>query len=203
MTGIITNMSSHLHAHATPLSQRLIRYVSFVLAGFVFYSIQAPANEQWGPFDYYDPPKGSVAKVERPHFGALTQDRARRGDWCWYWGDLEYTLGKFPNHPRALEATAEFLEEHLKYGLPKTDEILVFIDKSLRKLGKSAKTSSFPNLNLLVRYLIMRTWITRNKFIYHLYLKGYLLLIPILRLCNFGTCYRRVFVIEFENPNVS
>src|SRR3989344_2491923 len=114
MTGIITNMSSHLHAHAAPLSQRLIRYVSFVLAGFVFYSIQAPANEQLGPFDYYDPPKGSVAKVERPHFGALTQDRARRGDWCWYWGDLEYTLGKFPNHPRALEATAEFLEEHLK-----------------------------------------------------------------------------------------
>ena len=93
----------------------------------------------------------------------------------------------------------QFLEEHIAYGLPTADQILVFIDKSLRKLNKDGKTYSYPNLNLLIRKILMQTWITKNKYVYYLYLKGYLLLLPILRLCNFGTCYRRVFVIEFVN----
>lgn len=91
----------------------------------------------------------------------------------------------------------QFLEEHLRYGLPQPEEILVYIDRSLRKLSKQAKTRSYPNLNLTVRNLLMRTWITKNRFIYYLYLKGYLLLLPVLSFCNFGTTYRRVFVVEF------
>jgi len=91
----------------------------------------------------------------------------------------------------------QFLEEHVKYGLPTSEEILVCIDKALRKLGKTAKTKSFANLNLTVRNFLMNTWITKNKLKYYLYLKGYLLLIPILRFCNFRKTYRRVFVIEF------
>ena len=91
----------------------------------------------------------------------------------------------------------QFLKEHLKYGLPQPEEILVYIDRSARKLNKQAKTKSYPSLNLTVRNLLMRTWITKNRFIYYLYLKGYLLLLPILRVCNFGTTYRRVFVVEF------
>jgi len=75
-------------------------------------SIQTAKAEQYGPFDYYDPPKGSLSLVERPHFGAITQERAKRGDWCWYWSDVDYTLRVFPNHPRALEAMAKYLEEH-------------------------------------------------------------------------------------------
>ena len=90
----------------------------------------------------------------------------------------------------------QFLNEHLKFGLPATDEVLVTIDKSLRQLGKKAKVKSYPNLNLIIRNILMRTWITKSKIIYYLYLKGYLLLIPILRLVSFGNCYRRVFVIE-------
>jgi len=94
----------------------------------------------------------------------------------------------------------QFLYEHVKNGLPTVEEILVTVDKSLRKLGKKAKISSSPNLNLFVRYLLMKTWITRNRYIYYLYMKGYLLLVPILRLVNFGNCYRRIFVIEFLAP---
>lgn len=92
----------------------------------------------------------------------------------------------------------QFLEEHIKHGLPKSDEILVFIDKSLRKLEKKAKVNSCPNLNLQIRNVLMRTWITRSKLSYYLYLKGYLLLLPILKYCNFGKTYRRVFMIEFQ-----
>ncbi len=92
----------------------------------------------------------------------------------------------------------QFLEEHVKNGLPTVDEILVYIDRSKRSLGKPAKIKSYPNLNLFVRDILMKTWITKNKYIYYLYMKGYLLIVPILKLCNFGKTYRRVFVIEFR-----
>src|SRR3989344_5164298 len=77
----------------------------------------------------------------------------------------------------------QFLDEHIKYGLPKTEEILVFIDKSLRKLNKKAKVSSHSNLNLVIRKILINTWISKNKLIYYTYLKGFLLLLPLLRLC--------------------
>ena len=93
----------------------------------------------------------------------------------------------------------QYLEEHVLNGLPKTEEVLVFIDKSLRKLNKKAKVESFPNLNLVAREILMRTWISKNKFFYYLYLKGFLLLLPLLRFLNFGNCYRKVFVIEFAS----
>lgn len=92
----------------------------------------------------------------------------------------------------------QFLNEHVRNGLPSVDEILVYIDKSKRSLGKHAQIKSYPNLNLFIRNLLMRTWITKNKYLYYLYLKGYLLLVPILKYCNFGKTYRRVFVIEFR-----
>lgn len=93
----------------------------------------------------------------------------------------------------------QFLEEHVKNGLPRADEIFVYIDKSLRKLKKKAKVSSSPLLNLKIRYILMRTWISQSRFLYYLYMKGYMLLVPILQFANFGSCYRRIFVIQFEN----
>ncbi len=93
----------------------------------------------------------------------------------------------------------QFLDEHVKYGLPRVEEILVFVDRSLRKLNKQAKISSKPNLNLSIRNVLMTTWITKNKFLYYLYLKGFLLFLSILKHCNFGKTYRRVFVIEFAS----
>lgn len=98
---------------------------------------------------------------------------------------------------RVFSQKNQFLEEHVKNGLPTPEEIFVYVDKAARKLGKIAKTNSFPNLNLTIRSILMNTWITKSKFKYYLYLKGFLLLVPILRFCNFGKTYRRIYVIEF------
>ena len=92
----------------------------------------------------------------------------------------------------------QFLEEHARNGLPQAEELLVIIDKCKRSLGKKAKVRSYANLNLSIRNVLMRTWITKNKYMYYLYLKGYLLFVPILKYFNFGKTYRRVFVIEFS-----
>ena len=100
---------------------------------------------------------------------------------------------------KILNSSNQFLDEHVRYGLPTTENILVAIDKSLRKLGKQAKIKSSPNLNLQVRNILMRTWITKNRLIYYLYMKGYLIILPLLKLANFGNCYRTVFVIELAN----
>lgn len=95
----------------------------------------------------------------------------------------------------------DFLGEHVKNGLPQTDEILVILDQVSRKLAKKTKISSYPILNLKVREILMKTWISKNPFIYYLYLKGYLLLVPMLSLANWGNCYRRLFVVEFPSSN--
>lgn len=100
---------------------------------------------------------------------------------------------------KIFEGGNQFLDEHVKHGLPKADEIFVFIDRSLRRLDKYAKVKSYPNLNIKIRNILMKTWITKNKYIYYLYLKGFLLLVPLLKYCNFGTTYRRIFVIEFSS----
>lgn len=67
---------------------------------------------QYGPFDYYNPPKGSRALVETEHFGPKVEMFKRQGNWCQVWADYDYTLRAFPNHPDALVAMAEFLEKH-------------------------------------------------------------------------------------------
>ena len=92
-----------------------------------------------------------------------------------------------------------FLKEHVENGLPTSEEILVNIDKFKRTLGKNTKVKSYPNLNLSVRNILMRTWISNNRFIYYLYLKGYLLLLPLFKLANFGNCYRRIFVLQITS----
>ncbi len=97
----------------------------------------------------------------------------------------------------------QFLDEHVKYGLPQSENILVYIDRSKRLLGKDLKVRSYPNLNLAIRNILMRTWISNNRYLYYLYLKGFLPLVPLLKFANFGKTYRRVFVIEFARPEVT
>jgi tetratricopeptide (TPR) repeat protein len=90
-----------------------MRHVFCTLSAFailLFLSITAGYAAQFGPYDYYDPPPGGLSVVERVHLAARTKEFARKGDWCAYWADLDYTLRAFPNHPRALQAMTEFLE---------------------------------------------------------------------------------------------
>lgn len=93
----------------------------------------------------------------------------------------------------------DFLSEHVQNGLPSANEILVIFDRVSRKLNKKTRVSSRPLLNLKIREVLMKTWITKNKYVYYLYLKGYLILVPLLTLINWGNCYRRLFVVEFIN----
>lgn len=106
----------------------------------------------------------------------------------------------FAHWNKIFKTKNQFLQEHIENGLPSVDEILVWIDRSLRKLGKKARIKSRPILNLALRQFLMKTWISKNRCLYYLYMKGYLLLLPLLRLANFGNCYRRIFVIEFVSP---
>lgn len=93
-----------------------------------------------------------------------------------------------------------FLSQHVTYGLPQTEEILVYIDRSLQKFEKAAQVKSYPLLNLKIRKLLMWTWISKSRVLYFLYLKGFLIFLPILKYANFQNCYRRLFVIEFLSP---
>lgn len=80
---------------------------------FLATPVSAGDYGQFGPFDYYDiqnTPHNALPLVERAHFGAVTRDRLRRGEICSYWGDLDYTLRAFPNHPGALMAMVEYLD---------------------------------------------------------------------------------------------
>ncbi len=113
--------------------------------------------------------------------GELSQKQDRQLDLYWQ---------------KVFKTKNQFLSEHVQNGLPPSDEILVDIDKSARAHGKKARVKSRPILNLYVRKLLMITWISKNKYIYYLYLKGYLLLLPLLKRANFGNCYRRVFMVE-------
>lgn len=113
--------------------------------------------------------------------GELSQKQDRQLDLYWQ---------------KVFKTKNQFLSEHVENGLPQVDEILVDIDKSARARDKKARVKSRPILNLYVRKLLMVTWISKNKYIYYLYLKGYLLLLPLLKRANFGNCYRRIFVVE-------
>ena len=80
---------------------------------FLVLPVSAVDYGQFGPFDYYDlknTPHNALPLVERAHFGAVTKNRLRRGEICSYWGDLDYTLRAFPNHPGALMAMVEYLD---------------------------------------------------------------------------------------------
>lgn len=90
-----------------------------------------------------------------------------------------------------------FLSQHVENGLPSTNEILVIFDRLSRKLNKKTKITSKPLLNLKIREILMKTWITKNRYTYYLYLKGYLIFMPFLALMNWGNCYRKLFVVEF------
>ncbi|HEX9627609.1 MAG TPA: tetratricopeptide repeat protein [Acidiferrobacterales bacterium] len=90
-----------------------MRFALVFIAVLLTPSAYADAGSgQYGPFDYYNPPKGSRGLVETHHFGPKTELFLRQGAYCRVWGDYDYTLRAFPNHPQALVAMAEFLEKH-------------------------------------------------------------------------------------------
>ena len=113
--------SSNLAAMDKPILGVLLAACLLIASLSVF----ARDYGQFGPFDYYDlknTPSNALPLVESGHFGPKTQDLARQKNWCFYWGDLDYTLRAFPNHPGALVAMADFLREHQSCAKPPAEK---------------------------------------------------------------------------------
>lgn len=81
---------------------------------------------------------------------------------------------------------------------PKTDEVLVFIDRSLRKLKKNAQIKSYPNLNLNLKKILVYSQLNKSQKAAIISKTIFLILIPILKFCNFSKTYRRIFVIKLQ-----
>lgn len=82
-------------------------------SGFVYGSADDGGDDidgQFGPYDYYKPIRIAIPLVERAHMGYEIAEQARKGDWCGYYLNLDYSLRALPNHPKALTLMAEYLE---------------------------------------------------------------------------------------------
>jgi tetratricopeptide (TPR) repeat protein len=62
-------------------------------------------KNHFGPFDYYTARSADVEIVETRHF-TREVEQLKAGKSGYIAGDLSYTLGVFPNHPRALNSIA-------------------------------------------------------------------------------------------------
>ena len=89
-----------------------------------------------------------------------------------------------------------FFEEHAQFGLPEKDWLFATILREARKLNKRVTIENCGTLNLKIRALLMRGWISDNLFINFIFRKVFLILIPLLQLFNNPPCYRQHFVIR-------
>lgn len=65
-----------------------------------------PLTNHYGPFDYRSAPQSEKTLVERPHFPPKVEQLIS-GNTAYLGQDISYTLGVFPNHPRALQSMAK------------------------------------------------------------------------------------------------
>lgn len=96
---------------------------------------------------------------------------------------------------KKLGSMHHFFEDHLKNGLPDTDEMRDLL-KDNKKVKSVVVVGSY--LNLSVRKLLMKLFITNNKFVYYFYLKGMMFFVPVLKLLNMHPCYRTVMMIKVK-----
>lgn len=97
----------------------------------------------------------------------------------------DLALSKLSNH--------HFFKEHIIFGLPDVAEIENL--KSSR-IYSISKIGSF--FNLRVRYLLMKLFVSNNKFLYYLYLKGLMPFVPILLRLNKPPQYRTVYLLGLK-----
>jgi tetratricopeptide (TPR) repeat protein len=62
-------------------------------------------TNHFGPWDYYTARPADISIVETRHFTPEVE-QLKSGKSGWLAGDISYTLGVFPNHPRALNSIA-------------------------------------------------------------------------------------------------
>ncbi len=93
-------------------SIRLIRWLALLNALFFGFSalggeIECGAlTNHFGPWDYHTAKPADIYIVESRHFTPEVE-QLRAGKSGYIAGDISYTLGVFPNHPRALNSIAK------------------------------------------------------------------------------------------------
>ena len=90
-----------------------------------------------------------------------------------------------------------FAKEHVEFGLPQKDQIIAAIKDAAERTGRKVSIRAVPNLNVLFRRLYMRLAFHGSV----LFRIAYVALFPLAwlgRLLDHGSCYRQIFVVQFD-----
>lgn len=99
-------------------------------------------------------------------------------------------------YARKQGADTQFLEEHIKNGLPESEELEAMIKKAATEAGKKVRVVvKEGNSNMCLRGGLMKLKISANFFLRSLYYL-FSLLMPLRKTFNGGRCYRRVYYFE-------
>lgn len=90
-----------------------------------------------------------------------------------------------------------FFSDHLKYGLPKKEEVLRMIKDEMAILQRKGEIRNFGNINLSLRKFLMSGWMTTNPAIDFFFRKAMLPFIPIFCHFNQESYYREIFIVKF------
>lgn len=89
-----------------------------------------------------------------------------------------------------------FLDEHIECGLPALEAVIAQLEAIGKRQGRPVAIRSWPNLNLYVHRILVSLWIRTDWLSYVLH-RLTILVVHIRRWLNFGSCYRRVVVVDF------
>ena len=92
-----------------------------------------------------------------------------------------------------------FFTDHLQYGLPTQTSIIAAIDQARADKDKITQIEILPNLNLSLRFFLMKGWISINPITNLIHRKILLFFLPILRLFNHPPVYRQLFIVKILN----
>lgn len=92
-----------------------------------------------------------------------------------------------------------YCSEHVQYGLPEQEEIRTSIQKVCALYKRSVFVRSQGNINLQLRFFLMKGWMTTNPIVDFSFRKVMLLFIPFFRLLNQEPTYRTIFFIRFND----
>lgn len=88
-----------------------------------------------------------------------------------------------------------FFADHLKYGLPEVEEIINISQKNT-KVKSVSLIGEYLNLN--IREILMRLFVSKSRLVYYFYLKGLMPFVPILKVLNFPPCYRSLILLGLK-----
>ncbi len=99
---------------------------------------------------------------------------------------------------KCLDCAEKFFQDHLKYGLPKVEEVIKWIKGFMGDKGIKGEIREIDNLNLRLRKFLMQGWMTKNFFVDFFFRKIMLFFIPILRLFNNQLTYRKIIFVKIK-----